>query len=59
LAASTVFFSASVVLMSGFGAPAFTPTPTPDFARSTRLPGTTLPAFMCSSIDGADMINRS
>ena len=38
--------------MSGFGAPDFTPTPTPDFARSTRLPGTTLPPLMCSSIEG-------
>ena len=28
----------------GFGAPAFTATPTPDFARSTRLPATTLPS---------------
>src|SRR5262249_31269478 len=45
--------------MSGFGAPAFTPTPMPDFARSTRLQGPTLPALMCSTIDGADMSNRS
>jgi hypothetical protein len=59
LAANKVFFSASVVPMSGFGAPAFTPTPTPDFARSTRLPAATLPLLMCSSIDGADMIRRS
>ena len=55
----SIFLSASVVLMSGFGAPNLTPTPTPDFARSTRLPGTTLPPLMCSSIAEADMIRRS
>ena len=35
-----------IELMSGLGAPARTPTPTPDLARSTRLPATILPALM-------------
>ena len=30
--------------MSGLGAPALTPTPTPDLARSTRLPRTSVPS---------------
>jgi hypothetical protein len=59
LAASKVFFSASVVLMSGLGAPFGTPTPTPDLAISIRLPAMTLPAFVCASIDEADMMIMS
>ena len=38
LAASSVFFRASTVLISGFGAPAFTAMPMNDRAISTRLP---------------------
>ena len=51
-AASTVLLSASGVLMSGLGAPAFTPMPTPDRATSTLLPGTTLLCLTRSSTIG-------
>jgi hypothetical protein len=46
LAWRSVRFSASTVLMSGVGAPARTAIPMADRARSTRLPGTTLPSLM-------------
>src|SRR6266567_4557803 len=50
LTASSVFFNASAEPMSGFAAPLRTASPTPDFAKSTRLPATALPSLICSSI---------
>src|SRR5467141_1831323 len=45
--------------MSGLRAPERTATPTPDFARSTRLPGTILPSCISSSTTAAEPITRS
>src|SRR5476649_941301 len=58
-AANSARFNASAELISGFGAPARTATPTPDFARSTRLPGTTLPSSISSSTEFAARMTRS
>ena len=49
LAASSVCFSACGELMSGFGAPARTATPTSERATSARLPAMSLPVSMSSS----------
>ena len=52
-ACSNARFSASTVLMSGFGAPRRTAMPMLERARSTRLAATTLPSPTNSSIAGA------
>ena len=51
--------SASTEPMSGLGAPERTATPTPDFARSTRLPGTILPSCVSSSMSAAEAMSAS
>ena len=59
LAASSARFTASIVLMSGFGAPAGTAMAMPERTRSTRLPATILPSLIMSSIDGVTRITMS
>ena len=49
-ACSNARFSASTVLMSGFGAPRRTAMPMLERARSTRLAATTLPSLINSSM---------
>src|SRR5262245_16441959 len=59
LAASRACLSASGVAMLGLGAPLRTAMPMPERARSTRLPLTTLPRAIRSSIVSAVRIARS
>src|SRR5712691_1107720 len=59
LAASKAFFSASGEAMSGLLAPLRTATPIPELARSTRLPATTVPRLIRSSIASAVRMTRS
>ena len=59
LAARSACFNASGEPMSGRFAPLRTATPMPERARSTRLPATTLPCPMRSSIASAVRTARS
>src|SRR6516225_8034820 len=59
LAATSARFNASGEAMSGRFAPLRTATPMPERARSTRLPATTLPPLMRSSIASAVRMARS
>ena len=45
--------------MSGFGAPAFTAMPTPEAARSTRVPAASTPFAVSASIPSAVRIAAS
>ncbi len=58
-AASSVCLKASTVAMSGFGAPARTASPTPDWAISAALPATILPSPTSWSMAGRVMIATS
>ena len=49
--ASSARFNASPELTSGLGVPERTATPIIDLAKSTRLPGTTLPSAASSSTE--------
>src|SRR5689334_10638333 len=59
LAASSACLSASGVAMSGLLAPLRTAMPMPERAKSTRLPATTLPRPISSSIASAVRTTRS
>src|SRR5215831_1167184 len=59
LAASSVRFSTSGEPMSGLAAPLRTAMPMPERARSRRLPATTLPRAISSSIVSAVRMTRS
>ena len=58
-AASSAAIKAAVVPISGFAAPARTATPTPDEARSARLPGLSVPEARKASMSSLAMIKRS
>src|SRR5215510_4994950 len=58
-ASTTARFNASTELTSGFVAPARTATPIVEFARSTRLPATTLPCLIKCSSESPVRITRS
>src|SRR5579864_7992629 len=58
-AASSVFFSASGVEMSGRGAPCLMPTPTPERAMEAREAPSTLPCFARSSMPALVRMARS
>ncbi len=59
LAASSAAMKVATVPMSGFAAPARTATPTPDDARSTRLPDLSVPEARKASMSSLAMISRS
>src|SRR6516164_1687668 len=59
LAVSSAAFNASGVEMSGLLAPLRTASPMPELAMSTRLPATTMPFLLRSSIDSAVRMTRS
>src|SRR5207247_9029069 len=56
---TSVCFRAGTELISGFGAPARTATPTPELPSSMRLAGTTLPCRASSSMPSAVRITMS
>src|SRR5215510_4028939 len=58
-ASSSARLNASVVLMSGFGAPLFTARPATERATSVRVAATSLPCLMRSSAAGAPRMARS
>ena len=56
---SSVVLNASLVVMSGFGAPSRTPTPMPVRARSARLPEASAPCLIMSSMPASVRITTS